>query len=217
MTRRPCMPHHIRLMLVALTATSILAATITIAHANRFSVSNQQFRVVWANLEASNTAVEGTVRCPLTLEGSFHGKTITKTRGLLVGYVTRPALGNNVCTGGHATILEELLPWHLTYNNFTGTLPTITGITFNLIRDAFIIDLAGNSCKGLTTVLSPARAIVIPGAGGGITGLRIDETATIPVTNGPGGILCGIGSIFGQGTGRVTLLGTANAISVTLI
>ncbi len=210
-------PRTVRIVLTAFTATVILATAISTATAGRFSVSNQQFRAVWSNLEFSGNTSEATVRCPVTIEGSFHGRTIVKQTGLLVGYVTRAVVRNDVCTGGHATILQELLPWHLTYQSFTGTLPNITGITFNLIRDGFIVDLGGSNCRALTTVAAPGRAKLSIGAGGAAVSLTIDETVSIPLTNGPGGILCTLASGFGRGAARVTLLGNNNAISVTLI
>ncbi len=211
------MHRHIRLLLTSLAATAILATAVSTATASRFSVSNQQFRAVWANLEFGNTAVAGTIRCPVTLEGSFHSRTIPKQQGLLVGYVTRALVSNPVCTGGRATVLSELLPWHLTYQSFTGTLPNITGVTLNLIRAGFIVELGGNSCLALTTTASPARGIVIPGPGGGITGLRADESVNIPLRNGPGGVLCALANGRFIGTARVTLQGNNNAISITLI
>ncbi len=217
MHHRISIPRHTRLLLAILTTTVVFAITVTTASANNFQVSNQQFRAVWRNLELFNTAVEGTVRCPVTIEGSFHGRTIVKTRGLLVGYLTTASAANEVCTGGHVTILRELLPWHLTYNSFTGTLPNIAGITFNLIRDGILIQLGGNGCRTLTTTANPARAIATIGAGGRIEGLRLDESVAIPLTNGPGGQLCSIANGIDRGTGTVTLLGNNNTISVTLI
>ncbi len=212
-------PPPARCFLTALAATTILATTITAAHANRLSFSNQQVRFVWANLEFLNPVVEGTMRCPLTLEGSFHSRTIPKQRGLLVGYVTRAAVSNPVCTGGRATILQELLPWHLTYQSFSGTLPNITNVTLSMIRFGFILDFLGNNCRGLTTIASPFRLIasVGGGGGGGVSGIRIDESATIPLTNGPGGLFCSLASGVFRGTGRVTLLGNNNTVSITLI
>ncbi len=211
------MYRHIRLLLTSLAATAILATAISTATAGRLSVSNQQIRAVWANLEFFNTAVEGTIRCPVTLEGSFHSRTIPKQIGLLVGYVTRALVSNPVCTGGRATILQELLPWHLTYQSFSGTLPNIAGVTLNLIRAGFIVNLGGNNCRALTTIGSPGRGIANIGPGGGVTSLRADETIGIPLTNGPGGIFCNLASGVLRGTASVSLLGNTNAISITLI
>ncbi len=213
------MQRHIRLLLTSLAATAILATAVSTATANRFVVSNQQIRATWATLEFFNTAVAGTIRCPVTLEGSFHSRTIVKARGSLIGYVTRAAVNNPACVGGRATILQELLPWHITYNSFEGALPRITGVTLNLIRAGFIVELGGNNCRALTTIANPARGIaaVNSSGGGAVTSLEADPSATIPLTNGPGGILCSLANGVFRGTGTVTLLGTNNAISITLI
>jgi hypothetical protein len=211
------MQRHIRLLLTGLAATAVLAAAVGTATAQRLVVSNQQIRAVWSSLELGNSVTSETLRCPVTLEGSFHSRTIVKTVGSLVGYVTRAAVSNAVCTGGHATILQETLPWHLTYQSFTGTLPNISSVTLNLIRAGFIIETAANNCRAVTTALRPARGIATVGAGGAVTGLRADETATIPLVNGPGGFACSLATGFFRGVGAVTLLGNTTAISITLI
>ncbi len=207
----------IRHVLTTFTTIVMLITIITTANANRLVVSNQQVRVVWEKLEFGIPPIEGTMRCLLTLEGSFHERTITKIRGLLAGYVTRAAVGNSVCTGGQMTILSELLPWHIRYESFSGTLPNIAGLTISLIRMGFIITFGGNNCRVVSTVASPFRLIASIG-GGAIAGLRIDESTFIPFSNGPGGTLCTLASGAFRGTSRpVTLLGTTNTVSVTLI
>ncbi len=211
------MLHHTRLALSALIATAVLATAVTTAAATTLSVSNQQTRIVWASLEFFNTVAAGTVKCPVTLEGSFHNRSIVKQAGLLVGYVTGATVANGVCTGGNATILSELLPWHLTYNSFIGTLPNITGVTLNLIRAGFIADFGGNHCRAQTTIASPARGIAGLGFGGRIEGLRADETSTIPLTNGPGGVFCNVANGVFRGSATVSQLGSTSSVSVTLI
>jgi hypothetical protein len=213
------MQRHIRLLLTGLAATAILAAAVGTASAQRLSISNQQIRVVWRNLELSNTSTANVVRCPVTLEGSFHSRTIVKVRELLIGYITRARVSNEVCTGGRATILQEKLPWHLTYQSFRGTLPRIEEILLNLIRAGFLIEIPGvNNCAATTSLANPARGIALLNTTTGqVTGLRADETARIPLSTAPGGFACGLGSGFFTGTGAVTLLGTNCLIFITLI
>jgi hypothetical protein len=214
------MQRHIRLLLTGLAATAILAAAVGTATANRLALSNNAIRVVWTSLELSNSVNATVVRCPVTLEGSFHSRTIEKIREKLVGYITRANVQNNQCTGGRATILQETLPWHLTYQSFRGTLPRIETILLNLIRAAFVIEIPGfNNCLAITTIENPARGIVLFEASGNgrVTGLRADETATIPLRNGPGGFACGLATGRFAGTGTVTLLGTNCSIFITLI
>jgi hypothetical protein len=212
------MQRHIRLLLTGLAATAILAAAVGTATANRLALSNNAIRVVWRSLELSNSVSTNVVRCAVTLEGSFHSRTIEKIANKLIGYITRANVQNNQCTGGRATVLNETLPWHLTYNSFTGRLPIIETLVLNLIRAGFIVEIPGfNNCKAITSSESPARGIANIGAGGRVENLRADPTARIPLVNGPGGFACGLGTGSFEGTGVVTLLGTNNAISITLI
>jgi hypothetical protein len=215
------MHRHIRLLLTSLAATAILAAAVGSATANNLRVSNQQIRVTWTGLGLSNNVTRGTVRCPVTLEGSFHSATIRKVAGALIGYISRAAVGRGQppCTGGNATINQESLPWHLTYGSFGGTLPRITTLTLNLIRASFIVaPNEGNTCRATTTIENPGVGIATRDTTtGAITGLRADESRSIPLVNGPGGIFCGLGEGRFSGTGAVALLGTTNPISVTLI
>jgi hypothetical protein len=211
------MHRHTQQLLATLAAAITLATVVTTATAARLSVTNQQTRIVWTSLRFEN-GVTLSMSCAVTLEGSFHNATFIKTRGLLIGNITRAAVQNRQCSGGRATILLETLPWHVTYQSFTGTLPTIAGITFNLIRAGFLIEQPElNLCRAVTTLERPARGIANIGAGGVVTGLRADETASIPLTNGPGGFACGLGSGRFSGTGTVTSLGTTNSISIRLI
>jgi hypothetical protein len=211
------MNRHITLLPTILAATAILAAAVSSANANNLSTSNQQIRVTWSRLSL-NTSTILTITCAVTLEGSFHSRTIRKVARSLIGYISRAAVSQ--CSGGTATINQETLPWHLTYESFGGTLPNITEITLLLIRASFIIDNAssGRTCRATTTTENPAAGIATRNTTtGAITGLRADESRGIPLVNGPGGLLCGLGTGRFSGTGNVTLLGTTNAISVRLI
>jgi hypothetical protein len=210
---------HTRILLTTLTTTIILAANITTATAQRLSNSNQQIRIVWTALELGNTISTNVVRCAVTLEGSLHSRTIPKVRELLIGYITRANIQNNQCTGGRATLRQEKLPWHLTYQSFRGTLPRITEILLNLIRLGFDIEIPGvNNCAATTSVANPARGIaVLSTTNGQVTGLNADPNATIPLTNAPGGFACGLGSGRFTGTGAMRLLGTNCLIFITLI
>src|SRR4029077_8994433 len=87
----------------------------------------------WSSLEFRGTL---TVRCPVTLEGSLHSRTIPKiVRVLLIGAVSRVLIKNESCTGGTASVLR--LPWHITYEGFRGTLPNITAVLLLLQRFQF--------------------------------------------------------------------------------
>jgi hypothetical protein len=76
----------------------------------------------------------------------------------------------------------------------------------------------GSVCRTTTTVENPSAAIGSRNTTtGAITGGRSDESRGIPLTNGPGGMFCGLGTGRFSGTGNVTQLGTANAVSLRLI
>lgn len=125
-----------KLVLAALGSALLLAAFVGSASANRLSQNETGFRDIYTPLTfvpSFGTAA----RCPVTLEGTFHSRTITKTEGTLVGFVTRVSVGT--CESGRARADTETLPWHIQYGGFTGTLPNITGITQYLIRPTFEI------------------------------------------------------------------------------
>src|SRR5215208_4261821 len=99
------MKRHIWLLLTTLAATTILSAAINTATAQRLELSNQQTRIRWSSLQLTNTISANSMRCAVTLEGSFHNRTNTKTPNSLVGYISRAAVQNNQCTGGRVTFL----------------------------------------------------------------------------------------------------------------
>lgn len=196
-----------------------LAATVTSASANHVSISSQGIRGSGI-LGLSNTVNSNVVRCPITLEGSVHSTTISKIVGALVGYVTRASMSNAGCTGGTGTIHQESLPWHVTYQSFTGTLPNITSARFSLLNVFFEIrESGGNTCSARTEVEHPANAIVNINTSTHVAeSLTMEPNTRIPLTNGAGGIFCGLANgIFEGTTSNLTVLGSTSRITVTLI
>ena len=206
-----------RLMYTALTtaaATVILAAAVGAAAASQMSTGSQTIRATWSRLQLSNTfSPEQPVECQVTLEGSFHSNTIQKTRRALIGYVSRSSV--NACTTGSATIDQESLPWHLTYESFSGTLPNITSVALLLVRASFLIGLRELLCRAVTTTTDNASGIAEV-SGETITGLAADPSRRIPLTT-IRGFGCGLGRGFFEGTAAVTQLGTTRSVTVTLI
>ncbi len=127
------MRYHARMSLGVIGAVFVLAVAISTASATRLAFSSETFRVTWARLVFSGT-FGVTISCPVTLEGTMHSRTIVKTAGNLVGYVTRAIVGEAQCTGGRARMLTETLPWHTQYVSFEGGLPNITAINVRIIR-----------------------------------------------------------------------------------
>jgi hypothetical protein len=208
------------MLLAALAAAAVVALAVTNASANHLSISTQRLRGTWQVVALSNNVTTGTVKCPATLEGSFHSATIQKVSRAIIGYVTRAAVGTAAqCTGGRATINQETLPWHATYEGFRGILPRIQDITLALIKASYIVaPNEGNVCRCTATTEDPMVAIGTRNTTtGAITSLRADESRGTPLTNGPGGIFCGLGIGRYSGTGTVSLQGTNNPVSLRLI
>jgi hypothetical protein len=214
-----------KLLLTALTAALVFAAAVSTASARRFALSNQLYRVTWSELELLGHEPFGgtlTIKCPVTLEGSLHSRTLSKVSGQLIGYVTAAFVRSESCVGGTARVLTETLPWHVRYDRFIGALPGITGIRIQLVGAKFLVTFPpGINCLFTSTAREPAFGILEREAGGLVNRLRADETVTVPKTPNeqatlnsafcpPGGIFAGAGEVFLQGS-------TSTRISVTLV
>jgi hypothetical protein len=179
-------------------------------------INHDTFRMVWPELRLSNGSFE--VRCPVTLEGTLHANLFHKVSGALLGYITRAGLTSTRCSGEGARFLTESLPWHVRYDSFTGTLPTITTLKLQMIGTAILARASGTSCLYASTATHPMVAIagLTTGREGArrMTEVRFDETKLIP--SGSGG-LCGIaeGRLAGT-TSSVTVLGGTESLEVLL-
>jgi hypothetical protein len=198
-----------RTAVVALTAALLLALSIPAA-ARNLSYSVNEFRILWSTLTFS--AAEGgiSITCPVTLEGSFLERTATKVADALRARITRSTVGT--CREGRATILTETLPWNVTYQSFTGTLPNISGVRYALLNAAFQVEPGfGIGCLARTSSEFPAAGDAARDANGRITSLTPDSSLAIPITGNVEcprfGIFTGSGEVFVQGssTTRVSL------------
>jgi hypothetical protein len=194
---------------VALAATLLLGLSVT-SSASKLSYSSKEFRIVWASLSFS--AAEGgvSITCPVTLEGSFLERTSTKVRDVLGARITAAAVGT--CQEGNGTILTASLPWEVTYQSFTGTLPNITGVRYALLGAAFQIEPGiGIRCLARTSSTSPAAGEARRDGSGRITSLIADSSLTIPTSGNfecpRAGRFSGSGEVYvrGSSTTRVTL------------
>lgn len=126
-----------RLLFAGLLSTLLLAHAAGSASASRLSLSETGFKFMYSPISFV-PSFGSSIKCPVTLEGSFHGRTASKTAGALAGFITRASLGT--CEAGRARFNTETLPWHLQYGSFEGTLPNITGITEYVIRPSWEMD-----------------------------------------------------------------------------
>jgi hypothetical protein len=207
------MRNRTKLALAGLTASLTMALALSSATAGRLSYSNQGFRIVWASLTFSESGGNFPISCPVTLEGSFHSSTLRKVLGALVSYITRAIVNDPACSEGHATILRESLPWHVLYEGFTGTLPTISSVRHYLIGAAFQVEPSlGVVCLARSSIERPAAGDATRNTiTGQITTLEPDSLMSIPVIGGAAcpraGIFAGSGEVFalGSSTTRIRL------------
>jgi hypothetical protein len=185
------------IVLAALTATLVLAMTAGATSANRLRFSDAGFLFKWKAESPLTFAAFGfSASCEVRLKGTFHTTSFAKVRQNLVGSVTQasarqPCEGNGawILNGTEFQIFPEVpfatsLPWNLRYFSFSGRLPAISSITFAIVGMSVLIQSALESCLYRTTEAEPFVMIATREAGGGITALRADETATILVTRG---------------------------------
>lgn len=201
---------NLKTALTALTAAIVLSLAVGAASVNRIAQSEQNFKQTFAELTFSESGGGFAVICPVTMEGSFHSKTISKVAEALVGYVKTATVGT--CREGRARVLTETLPWHIRYESFSGTLPNITGINLRLVGAAFAIEKGLSVvCLAKTSATNPAKG-TINVTGGSVTGLDVNSAATIPTT----GAFCPFANGKFAGHSNVTTP-TGGSITVTLV
>jgi hypothetical protein len=214
----------LKTLLYTLIAATALAAAVTTASANNLSITNQNIRATWSSLEFSGGGLAA--RCAVTMEGRFHEVTLRKVRGALVGAITR-AIVKRPCTGGTAWAasgetnevlggtVASTLPWHFTYEGFTGTLPNIGSFIQLLSRMTFLVraTVFGITllCEYTSSETRNARGRIAVGAGGD-TNTIVASSDSIASSSGGA---CPAGTF--SGTGNVMLLGNTTHISVRLI
>lgn len=202
---------------LSLTATLLTCAMIGSASATNLSLSNRSFRTVFTPL--SFNASVGTVRCNVTMEGTFHANTLVKRSRALIGYITRAALTRpcsglgevfiyNGTEGGLESGLSSL-PWHISYEGFSGTLPNIASLITLITGFKFSIRGVFGVCLSIYGPFANTMLNIMVSAGT-VTEVVPDETQ-IPESFGN----CGAGNFTGRGT--FTLLGNTTRVIVRLI
>jgi hypothetical protein len=219
------MRNRSKLLLATLSATIMLAALVGMASASRFALSSQSFRITWASLEFIGPFNIAFIRCPVTMEGSFHSSTLSKVLESLIGYVTSVAIATAACTGGSALVLTTNLPWILRYNGFTAQfgLPNIDSIRLRLFLAEFLLIrefLEGGQRCLYSSAVTPLRGIVTLSATREARTLT-PEAGRIPLVNEelrePGAPACSTTyGLKGEST-SLTQQGSAAKVTVTLV
>jgi hypothetical protein len=209
-----------QIMIASLLVAFALAAAVGTANARRLALSENHILSHYRELKFEGGAGIN-VTCAMSLEGSFHSRTIEKIVNSLIGYLTEVRI-KRPCTGGEAWAVTaqegrpESLPWHLLYERFIGALPTITGIELTLDNAAFLVSVPGLcECQYKATTASPMRGIANREAGGRLTEDRINETSRIPRTVTLSGLCPSTGIFIARG-----IVGTQvgySPITVTLV
>ena len=212
-----------KLLFAALAAATMMLTLVANASARNLSVTEREFEVMFNRSPSGAPGLTfeaggNNITCPITILGHFTERTISKTN-TQIGVIkhVEPTVGAEpaLCTGGTLTILQETLPWNVSYVSFTGRLPSISDIRMSLSGVAFRITPRGSAtCLAGTTTRNPAFGELGVGAGGRVETLRADETISIPLS---GGFLCSFASGRYSGTGPVFNLPRTGSITVTLI
>jgi hypothetical protein len=200
-----------RKVLVVVATLAVLGVLATTASATRLRFSSQSFRMAAPELRFGG-GLE--TRCPFTLEGTFHRTTFAKVEQTLLGYVTRARINEAACQEGTETVLQEKLPWHVTYEGFDGTLPNIMHVAVQLHGAAISLTKAGMMCLYQSTETRPWLLIFTREGGGNITEGTLANTFRLPRRSGS--VFCPA-EVEAAAIGPVTVLGNTTAISITLI
>jgi hypothetical protein len=211
----------VKLGLTALAAALLLSAALSTASARNLSVSNRNIRVTWSSLEYRSPVA--TIRCRVTIEGSFHSATIPKVERTLVGYITRAVVATENCT--NAKVTAEGLPWHITYESFTGTLPRIETVRLllrNILLNWSRILGTAAECRWGTATDNVTFAATVNAAGEVTTLVPVAGRNTLHLLERRNETLlvrCPAEQTWESSAadGSVTLLGTTTRIRVTLI
>jgi hypothetical protein len=200
-----------KLILAALTTTLLMGLAVGSASAGRLSISNRNIRLTFSPFHIISRESGALFSCNLTLEGSFHSGTIRKVQGALAGYITRASARE--CS---TTILQGTLPWHITYDSFSGTLPRLESLNLVFHRFAFIIDtIVHPPCLFAEDGVRRVRERLNVEPNGLVLNTSVDNTIELPLFEGTEGCFRNVGF---EGTGTVRLLGSSTQnISVRLI
>jgi hypothetical protein len=203
---------HAKALLVVTVAIVVLGSLVGSASASRLSMSSSTWRVTFSALTLEYREMINAATCAITLEGSFHTRSIVKRAGTLIGYVNRAATGS--CSAGTAaTLLTETMPWHVRYESFSGTLPNITAVGIGIVGLAIRTrGINGTICLTITSEREPLRLRL---ARETLTRALLEAEAE-GEAHAEGNCLFAPGRWTGR-SGGVGVPGSATRISVTLI
>lgn len=207
------MRHLSKLPIAAIGAIALVAMAVSTASATHLNIDNWEagFRIVWFDLKLEAGGREAD--CPVTLEGTWSTHTVAKVPGTRVGHVLEARVGS--CIRGSATVLSGFLPWEVTYQSFSGTLPNITTVTLNIVGAFFRVNIEGVECLASTEIRHPARGIASVNANGEIRTFTAERNAGIETI---GGFFCSIsGAAHFSNSGSASVRGGTATNTIALI
>jgi hypothetical protein len=217
------MRRRTRIIIGCLTVALALAAAVNTATARRIEISEQRFLMLFTEVTFEAGGIS--IVCPVTVEGSFHSRTIAKVSGQLIGYVTEaifqhPCRQNNFWALNGTEVIQGVrspntLPWHILYLNFGGVLPRISEIEVAIIGSKVRAEAAGVLCLYATTSTQWVEG-QIRVEEGRVTRLRVNEEKGAPLFESQSGVLCPA-SYFQKGEGIIATQGVHRAIFVRLV
>jgi hypothetical protein len=161
------MSRRATLIVTCLGAALALAAVVGSATARRIELSEQRFLLLFREWKVSVPSEPSpVVICEVNAEGSFHSRTISKVSGLLIGYITEARVHSCIVNEGWALngtevqggrTLANTLPWHMLYLDFTGMLPSFTGIKIQLNNGGMLGSVLGLICLYESTAAAGIR------------------------------------------------------------
>jgi len=162
-------------VLLAVTAVMITAGTASANRGIALGVSEGELGRVQASSSAitfTDATVSFRITCEVTKTLRLNNS-ITKAAGAAVGTVTAITVRN--CTGGGVRMLTESLPWRMSYVSYSGTLPNIREVRFEIVSFAFLIE----------SPFGAERCLFIGNAqettsGNPINSMVFDETVLLP-------------------------------------
>jgi hypothetical protein len=194
--------------LATLAMIVVMLSAADTASANRLSINNETYRVIWNPM---NFITRGGTRisCRVTLEGVNNRISSKLARGG-IGFETSARIEG--CSGGTIVFLTETLPWPITYESFTGTLPNIEQVLLSTDEMTF---RWGSLSTCLYTVTFAAPQLM--------SWVRRLSTSQIILVNllqswiSSPSFLCEAEDIRLSGTGAITREGGFEGVFVTLI
>lgn len=201
---------------VAFVAVAMVAIACSAASASRLEIPNGSRGFRFGRIVSTEFITElGTVNCELQLSGTWRSRTITKTAGSVIGEVNTGQLVS--CTEGTVgTMLTTgTIPWEVRYSSYTGTLPEIASVTFQVVGFRILIQpIGGISCLYWSTAEAPLVFNAPVAAERVFERVVIVNASRIPLRTPTMGCP---GSLTIRGEGSMTVAGEFASVQIRLI